>query len=319
MQDIVAVILAAGKGTRMHPFSTHYPKPGLLVCNKPLIEYSIETFREMGVKEIFVVIGHLGHIIAQSFGDGSAYGVRLRYVEQTQLLGIAAALGQMEQHVSSPMFVVLGDIFFKTDDLSTMVDTMRRHDAGAVLAVKNEPNPEAVRRNFTVRRDDNGRVQRVIEKPRYVDTTLKGCGLYLFDLPVFDAIRRTPRTAMRDEYEITDTVQIMIDDDIPVHTADVVNWDVNLTSPGDVLVCNLFELRNLGLNQLVGENTDIHPGAELDQVVVGAGARINHPIKVTNTVIFPDTVVDVNANIDRFILTPEHQIDCRLFTTTEPL
>ena len=56
----------------------------------------------------------------------------------------------------------------------------------------------------------------MIEKPRYIDNDLKGCGLYLFDLPVFDAIRRTPKTAMRDEYEITAAIQIVIDDGLPV-------------------------------------------------------------------------------------------------------
>ncbi|MCB0832196.1 MAG: NTP transferase domain-containing protein [Chromatiaceae bacterium] len=313
MENIVAVILAAGRGTRMHPFSTHYPKPGTLICNKPLLQYSIETFRELGIREIFVVIGHLGHVLAQKFGDGSSLGVKLQYVEQAQLLGIASALGQMEPHISSPMFVALGDIFFKTDNLSSMIDLYRQRNASAVLAVKYEKDPSAIRRNFTIRCDETGRVRRVIEKPRYVDTTLKGCGLYLFDLPVFDAIRRTPRTAMRDEYEITDTIQIMVDDNLPVYTSDVVNWDVNLSTPADVLVCNLFELKNRGLERLIGKNTNIHPGAELSNVIVGDGAIINEPITITNSVIFPGTVVDAKSNIDRFIITPEHRIDCRLY------
>ena len=301
----------------MHPFSTHYPKPGIPVCNKPLIQYSIETFRELGITEITIVIGHLGHVIAQQFGDGSSLGVKLRYVEQHKLLGIASALGQMEPHVSSPMFVVLGDIFFKTDDLSAMIDIFHDRQASAVLAVKNESDPAAIRKNFTVKCDEEGRVQRVIEKPRYADTTLKGCGLYLFGLPVFDAIRRTPRTAMRDEYEITDTIQIMIEDGLPVYTADVVNWDINLTSPGDVLATNLFELKSRGLDVLVGDSAKIHPDAKLSNVVIGEGAVITEPITVSNSVIFPGTQLTVKSDIDRFIFTPEHQIDCGLYGTDE--
>jgi len=313
MEKLVAVILAAGKGTRMHPFSDYYPKPGLPVCNKPLIQYSIEEFRELGIREIFVVIGHLGHELAQMLGNGDSLGVRIRYVEQTKILGIASALGQLEPYVSSPMFVVLGDIYFQAHDLSSMVGTMQARQAGAVLAVKRESDPQAVRRNFTVHMDDEGRVRRVIEKPRYVHTNLKGCGLYLFDLPVFDAIRRTPRTAMRDEYEITDSIQILIDDGHPVYTADVVSTDVNLTSPADVLTCNLLELRRRGLERLVGEGADIHPGARLENVVVGDRASIRSPIAVRNSVIFPDTVVTAETDIDRFIVTPEVQIDCRAF------
>ncbi len=277
MNRIVAVILAAGKGTRMHPFSNYYPKPGLPICNKPVIQYSIETFRALGITEIFIVIGHLGHELAQVLGNGSALGVKIRYVEQTKILGIASALGQLESYISTPIFMVLGDIFFQADNLAVMQDMMTASNASAVLAVKHETDPEAIRRNFTVLQDDAGRVRRVIEKPRHVHSSIKGCGLYLFDLPVFDAVRRTPRTAMRDEYEITDTIQIMVDDGLPVLMADVVKWDVNLTSPADVLTCNLFELRRRGEDRIIGHDARVHPGARLTNVVIGDRATIVHP------------------------------------------
>jgi dTDP-glucose pyrophosphorylase len=314
MKKIVAVILAAGKGTRMHPFSTYYPKPGLPICNKPVIQYSIEVFRELGIREIFVVIGHLGHELAQALGNGASMGVKIRYVEQTKILGIAAALGQMEPYVSSPIFLVLGDIFFKAGDLSVMVDMMDKSGASAVLATKHEHDLEAIKRNFTVQQDETGRVRRVIEKPRHVPSNVKGCGLYLFDLPVFDAVRRTPRTAMRDEYEITDTIQIMVDDGLPVYTADVVKWDVNLTLPADVLTCNLFELKSRGLTTLLGEGARVHPGATLENVVLGDRAVVANPIRITNSVVFADTTVTSKVDFDRFIVTPENMIDCRLFT-----
>lgn len=319
MKDIVAVILAAGRGARMQPFSEYFPKPGLPICNKPLIEYTIETLRDLGIKDINIVIGHLGHELALMLGRGERWGVRLKYVEQTKLLGIAAALGQMEPHIAAPMFLVLGDIFFKTDNLTSMIDMMEEKKAGAILAVKHESDPQAIRRNFTVRREADGRVTRVVEKPRYVDTTLKGCGLYLFDLPVFDAVRRTPRTAMRDEYEITDTIQILIDDGLPVYADEVVQWDINLTAPSDVLICNMYELRNRGRDTEIASTAKVHPGARLKNVVIGDGAVIRHPISITNSVIFPGTDVGFTTDIDRFIFTPEHQIDCRPFITEELL
>ncbi len=311
MNKTVAVILAAGKGTRMHPFSNYYPKPGLPICNKPLIQHWIEKFHALCIDEIFIVIGHLGHELVQTLGDGRALGVKIRYVEQTQILGIASALGQLEPFLSCRFLMALGDIYLLADDLTNMTDMMDERKASAILAVKHETDPAAIRRNFTVQSDASGRVRRVIEKPRHVATNVKGCGLYLFDLSIFDAIRRTPRTAMRDEYEITDSIQILVDDGLPVYTADVVKWDVNLTVPSDVLTCNLFELRRAGLTQLVGENTNIHPGAILDNVVVGEGATIEHPVTISNSVIFPHTRVSSQSAIDSFILTPEVQIDCR--------
>jgi dTDP-glucose pyrophosphorylase len=310
MKKLVAVILAAGRGTRMHPFSNYHPRPGLPICNKPLVQHSIELFRSLGVTDVFLVIGHLGHELVRMLGDGSALGVRIQYVEQTRILGIAAALGQMEPYVDSPMFLLLGDIFFKADRLASMVETMHTRGASAVLAVKREPDPEAIKRNFTVTCDPDNRVRRVIEKPRHVASDIKGCGLYLFDLPVFDAVRRTPRTAMRDEYEITDTIQIMIDDGMPVYADPVVQWDINLTIPEDVLRANLFELRGRGLDRLVADSARVHPDATLANVVVGPRAAIDRPIEIRDSVIFADTIVEVPGPLSRVIMTPEVLIDC---------
>jgi ADP-glucose pyrophosphorylase len=103
----------------------------------------------------------------------------------------------------------------------------------------------------------------------------------------------------------------MVDDGLPVFTAEVVKWDVNLTAPADVLTCNLFQLGQLGLEQLVGRDARIHPGASLRNVVVGERAVIEHPIAIADSVVFPDTVVKSTHGFERFIVTPETQIDCR--------
>ena len=108
-------------------------------------------------------------------------------------------------------------------------------EVNANLVSMDEPDPEMVRRNFVIQADEPAACTRVIEKPRYVDSQLKGCGLYVFDPHIFDAIRRTPRTAMRDEYEITDSIQILIDDGYVVHHHPIVERDLNLTKPEDLL------------------------------------------------------------------------------------
>ncbi len=308
---MIAAILAAGRGTRMQPFSSQYPKPLLPIGNKPLLQHQIEMARDLGVNEFLVVIGHLGHQIAQTLGDGTQLGVKIRYVEQTQALGIAHALGKLEKYITEPVLLFLGDIFFVTDDLAAMQRTMAERHASAVLAVKTEKDPTAIQRNFTVLFNDDGSVRRVIEKPRHSTTEIKGCGLYLFDVNVFDAIRRTPRTAMRDEYEITDTIQIMVDDGSPVYCENVVKWDINLTYPEDVLRCNMFHLEQVGQKSLVGQDSRIHPGAKLLNTVVGDRVTIEHPIEISNSVILSDTKVISATPIDRFVITPADQIDCR--------
>jgi dTDP-glucose pyrophosphorylase len=308
--EFVGVILAGGRGSRMFPFSEHYPKPLLPVCNKPLVVHQIEMMRGLGISEIFVLLGHRGFQLSTVLGDGSRFGVRIRYVEQTETLGIAHAVGRMEGHVNRPFLLFLGDIYFVPRDLNQMLSMFRAQGDGAILAVKEETDPAAIRKNYAVLLDDSGLVKRVIEKPRHITNRLKGVGLYLFGLTVFDAIRRTPRTAMRDEYEITDTIQVMIDDGLPVRTADSIITDVNITSPIDLHSCNLAQVKAMPRGQLIGSNTEIHPGARIEQCVIGSNVKISNPIVLRQSVVFDDTLVDAKSGFDSFILTPDAAVNC---------
>ncbi len=317
--DLLGVILAAGKGTRMLPFSESYPKPILPIGGKPLLVHQIEAMRELGIRDVIIVIGHLGYEIVRLLGDGSGLGVRLRYVEQEETLGIAHALSKIERMVDRPFFLFLGDIFFETDDLGQMLERMGdggRDDTAAVLAVKRETDREAIMRNFVVHVGEDGRVTRVVEKPRRPRTDLKGCGLYFFDVAIFDAIRRTPRTAMRDEYEITDSIQIFIDDGWRVEAAEVVREDLNLSFPSDLLALNLHYLRMSGQDKIIATDVDLPEGTEVSESIIMEGVRVLHPIRIEKALIFPGTVIDRMGPVEKVILTPGHEVHCAsLFQT----
>ncbi len=309
-KDFAGAILAGGRGTRMFPISDRYPKPLLPVGNRPLIEHQLELMRGLGIQDVFILIGHKGFEIPLAFGDGSRFGLRIRYVEQTQVLGIAHAVGHLEPHVDRPFLLFLGDIYFVPNDLGQMLTMFEQQGGGAVLAVKDEPDPAAIRKNYSVIQDERGHVTRVIEKPRASPNRLKGVGLYLFDLTVFDAIRRTPRTAMRDEYEITDTIQVMIDLGLVVRTANSVLNDVNVTMPADLLHCNLLDLRKYPNELLIGEGTQVYSGAKLERCVLGSNVTIRHPIHLRDTVVFDDTIVEAETDFERFIIMPDAVLDC---------
>lgn len=302
------VILAAGHGSRMGPFGEYMPKPIAPILNKPLMAYQLEHMRGLGIEEVIVVIGHLGHRITQTLGDGSAFGVRIQYVEQTKRLGLAHAVGQLERHIHKPFFLFLGDIFFQVRDLGLMLREFEAHDAAAVLAVMEETDLAEIKKNFSVHLRENGTVRRVIEKPRHVETMLKGCGLYLFDQRIFDAIRRTPRTAMRDEYEITDSIQILIDFEYPVRTATVVEWDMNLTYIGDLIECCVRQLKAQGQLSLVATGCEIAPGTELVDTVVGEGCRIGKPVKLERCVLLPGVNLDDGQPHYNTVFTREAQL-----------
>lgn len=317
-RQLTGVILAAGMGSRLHPLSLHYPKPLLPVCNKPIIQYQLEDMRRIGVKEVYIVVGHLKEAIPRDLdGVAEQLGLTLHYVEQKKRLGIAHAVLQLESLITNPFILFLGDILMHAPQLERMSEMFWNRRAGAVLAVKREPDAAQIRRNFAVVLHTSGLVTRVIEKPRFVHTDLKGCGIYMFDLVIFDAVRRTPRTAQRDEYEITSSIQILIDDGYPVYPAEVVDWDMNVTFACDILEVNARMLQALGKSHLVDPSAVLHPGVEIGAgTVIGPGARVERAARLSHCVVFPDSVLSQGGDVTRQIVTPNDILDCCV--PTEP-
>lgn len=311
------VILAAGRGTRMTPFSERYPKPLLPILNRPLMHHHVDFLKKLGVTRVFVVIGHLGHEIALSLGRGEQFGVQIEYVEQRDSLGIAHAAMQLESHITRPFLLLLGDIYFESNTQVNPFEQMQRHHADGFLAVMNEPDHNAIRRNYAVDLDDSGRVHRVFEKPRFPRTHWKGSGFYAFDVSFFDAIRRTPRTAGRNEYELTDAIQIYIDDGAKVIAGDIMTCDINLTFPYDVLAANLQALRRRGLPNVISPSARVHPQAVLQDCVIGDGAVVDAPLTLRRSVLMPNALVSTLEPVDRAVVTPDRIVDCKYWIDPE--
>lgn len=298
------VILAAGRGSRMGPLADYFPKALLPVANVPLIVRHVQTLRALDVREVTVVVGHHAPKIEALLGDGTAFDVSIRYVHQRERQGLAHAVAAMEPHITAPFYLLLGDIYFEFAHLGAAARAFEAEGTAAVLAVEHDADPADVRRNFSVDLESSGRIRRVTEKPVETDCRCKGCGLYLFDGRIFDAIRRTPRSALRNEFELTDAIQVLIDDEAPVFGVEMTSWDVNITEPADLIVCNVRALQALGQRHLIGEGCDLAPGVVLEQTAVGDGARIARPIRLERCVVLPGTVVDSETDLHDAVIAP---------------
>jgi dTDP-glucose pyrophosphorylase len=305
LTSITGVVLSAGKGTRIDPFNAHFPKPLLPVGNRPIMGHHLQRFRELGIRRAVVVVGHLMDRIINHFGRGSDYGLQIRYVEQDRILGIAHAVGMVEAHVEGPILLCLGDIFYWAADLERMVTRYRQGDVAGVLAVKEETDPATVRRNFSVEVDGSGLALRLVEKPRSPRSLLKGCGIYVLGPEIFDAIRKTPRTALRDEYELTTSLQILIDDGLRLAVEPVVTWDLNITFPRDLLEGNLAYLRAVGAENLVDPTARVEGSVRLEGCVVGARCVLEGPRMLRHCVVLPDTRLAPGEDLVRAIVGGE--------------
>lgn len=308
---VTGVVLAAGLGSRIKPLSFDMPKPLLPICNKPIMQYQIEAMAASGITDIIVVVGYLKEKIMGYFGDGGSLGVNIRYIEQEKALGIAHAVGTLEGHIDGPFLLFLGDIFTIHRALSSVMETFRSNDSTVVLVVKKEANTEFIKRNFAIQLNPDETVKKVIEKPRYAINDLKGCGIYLFDLPVFDAIRRTPRTALRDEYEITNSIQILIEDGYRVNIADAVEWDMNVTVPEDLLECNLRMLSKTPGASVIGANVTLPRGTSVINSVIGDGVRVLSPIRIKDSVILPGVSIEGSEDISGRLISGRTSIEWR--------
>ena len=127
-----AVIMAGGLGTRIASVNSDVPKPMIPVLGKPILEYQIENLKSCGLRDIILVTGHLGHIITDYFGDGSAIGVDINYFEERQPLGTAGALFQMRDALSEDFLLLNGDLIMDVD-FGRFIAFHRSHNALASL------------------------------------------------------------------------------------------------------------------------------------------------------------------------------------------
>lgn len=108
------VIMAGGKGTRIASIDSDVPKPMIKICDKPILEYQIDNLRTCGLTDIILVIGYLGHVIQEYFGDGSKFGVHIEYFIENHPLGTAGALFKMPQ-LKDDFLLLCGDVILDVD------------------------------------------------------------------------------------------------------------------------------------------------------------------------------------------------------------
>lgn len=191
------IILAGGKGTRLHPLTLVTNKHLIALYDKPMILYPLETLKKGGITDILIISGreHAGHFL-EFLGSGKDYGVNLTYKVQDEAGGIAHALSLAEDFAdNSPINVILSDNIFE-DNFTRHIKNFRN---GARIFLKKVPDAE----RFGVPVLDGKNVKKIIEKPAEPPTPYAVTGFYQYDPAVFKIIKKLKPSA-RGELEITD-------------------------------------------------------------------------------------------------------------------
>lgn len=302
MDDLVGVVLAAGHGTRISPLNINVPKPLLEIGNRSIIEYHHDIFLQNNISKSIIVTGKNIGQFKEYFSEIENNSLDIKYINQNEPMGIAHAVSKAEPYINGPFILSLGDIFFHSASFGSLIQRYKEGDVSAVIAVKEEQNPLMVSKNFSVELDNSGYVSRVVEKPKYPRSLLKGCGIYLFGPEVFEAIRKTPRTPLRNEYELTTSVQILIDDGHKIAVDNCIDWDVNITYPIDLLNTNLDYLNQLGFENLISGSAIVDPSASLSGCIIGANSRIIGPAKLVDCLVLRNSSVNTREELKRCII-----------------
>jgi glucose-1-phosphate thymidylyltransferase len=195
------VVLAGGLGTRLYPLTKITNKHLLPVYDKPMIYYPIQCLVNAGIRDILIVTGgNSAGDFLQLLGNGADFGLqRLNYAYQQGEGGIADALKLAEHFADGePICVVLGDNIIE-GNIKKAVDDFKGQGGGAKIILKEVHDPE----RFGVATLKDGKVQKIVEKPKQPETNLAVIGIYMFDEKVFE-ICRTLKPSARGELEITD-------------------------------------------------------------------------------------------------------------------
>lgn len=232
-----AVVLAAGKGTRLLPFTKHVAKALLPVKGKPIIGAVVGNLSVLSPEEVIVVVGHKGEQVREYLGDGSRYGVKITYKTQEAPTGAAKALRLAMEKVEEDVIVSACDSLVPRKHLRELWRYHIAEECDATLSLK-VLDRRAIEQSCSVKLEESGAVSRIIEKPRDKEilSSIASSPVYVFSEAVKEYLRNV-RKSERGEYEIQDAIQMMIDDGRRVKGIISDSW-THLSNIEDLLMLN---------------------------------------------------------------------------------
>jgi glucose-1-phosphate thymidylyltransferase len=285
-----AVIPVAGAGTTLRPHTHTHPKPLIPVAGKPILAHIVDSLLAAGVQDFVFVVGYLGEKIRQFVqGYGEAHGFRYTFVEQEPRLGLAHAIHLCRNVLAAdePLIIALGDTIVDTDVRKMLVQPK------SVLCVQKVDQPWLF--GIAVPDDQGERIVSLVEKPRIPKSNLALVGLYKIQraaellLAIQTLIDRNQRT--RGEFQLTDALQIMLENGVEMHTQLVNKWYD--CGKKDVLL----DTNRMLLDRMELETLPDFPGS-----IVRPPVYLAEGVVIRDSIVGPYVAVAENAIIEQSIV-----------------
>jgi mannose-1-phosphate guanylyltransferase len=307
-----ALILAGGKGTRLRPLTVHTPKPIVPICNRPFLLYQIDTLRRAGVTDITLSLSYQPHKIEQQLGDGSDYGVKIKYTVEQQPLGTAGAYKFAEELIRQTTVVFNGDVL--TDlDLGAVIREHKERKATATIVLTPVDNPSAY---GLVETEPDGRVRRFLEKPKVEEISCNtiNAGTYILEPKVLETIPAGENHSF--EYGVFPEL-LRRNEQFFAHIPKRTYW-MDIGTPLRYLQAHLdllgdrvgrihindrrgkFEMgEGVEIDELslISDDCTIKAGSQIINSVLGQGCFIEERVRIENSVVWPHTRIGTGAHV----------------------
>ncbi len=322
------LILSGGHGTRLRPITHTQAKQLIPVANKPVLFYGIEALSSAGIKDIGIVVGNTKNEIMEAVGDGSYWDVKVTYIYQPEPLGLAHAVLISENFIKDEPFVMyLGDNILKSG-IKKFVEEFNSEKPNSLILLSEVKNPE----QFGVAEIEDGKVVRLVEKPKVPPSNLALVGVYIFDKNIFTAVKNI-KPSWRNELEITDAIQFLVDNGFRVLPHIVKGWWKDTGKLDDILEANRLILEDIETliespieegNKIegrvrIGKNCRIKDSYIRGPAIIGEGCHLIdsyigpftsiesgcfiQKVEIENSIILSGTLIDqINGRIERSLI-----------------
>jgi dTDP-glucose pyrophosphorylase len=202
-----AVILAAGRGLRLHPYTLHAPKPMLRLAGLPLLEHLLRRLRSQGLRQILIVTGHLEEEIRAYFGQGTTLGLELSYRQQRGVQGTGAALLLARAFAGGePLLSSWGDALAGEEDYGCLLRSFEERPCAGLLLLEAQADPHQGAAIYL----EGERILRLVEKPPpgTSATCWNQSGFAVYTPAIFSCLEQVP-LSVRGELELTAGVQAL--------------------------------------------------------------------------------------------------------------
>ena len=289
-----AVILAAGEGRRLKPFTEAIPKVMLPVANRPILDHVLDSVRKNGIEDIIMVVGYKKESIMDYFRDEDD----ITYVFQDKQLGTAHALLQAREYIDEPFVVLPGDNIID----QTSIRKLMNSKSDISILIKEHQHPSKYGVVFL----EEKRIKKIVEKPTDGTNRFISTGIYKFPVSIFSEIEELSSQGV---YDLTSVLQTLLNQGEEIEAVIAERW-MDIVYPWDIININEIMIRSIASstagvieknvilkgNVLIGKNTVIYSGSYIQgPAVIGEGCEIG-----PNVCIFPSTVIGNNITIHPF-------------------